>query len=176
MVEGIADDPGPESTPSGEEPVSERDQGVLGEFPGRANTSTMKRAKGTTIAMGSCWQVQGADAFAGPTCGGATRAPSALLGGGRQCRLQAMLVSAGASAAMGTDWFRDAGGIPTSSLRPGAGRNLSFLEPAQIAVCRAWGYGGAKDRPIPGSLALDPLAGSCAATRRAQAGLVCIGC
>jgi IS30 family transposase len=50
-------------------------------------------------------------------------------------------VEAGVSPAVGTRWFREAGGMPTSSFEPHSGRYLSFAEREEIALCRAHGYG-----------------------------------
>ena len=50
-------------------------------------------------------------------------------------------VEVGVSPAVGTRWFRDAGGMPPSRFRPETGRYLSFLEREEIAICRAYGYG-----------------------------------
>jgi transposase len=51
----------------------------------------------------------------------------------------------GVSPAVGTRWFRDAGGIPPSTLAPSSkplsGRYLSFAEREEIAVCRVQGLG-----------------------------------
>ncbi len=51
----------------------------------------------------------------------------------------------GVSPAVGTRWFRDAGGIPPATLAPSStplsGRYLSFAEREEIAVCRAQGLG-----------------------------------
>src|SRR3954471_6173271 len=52
-------------------------------------------------------------------------------------------VSAGVSPAVGTRWFREAGGMPPSRLAPSAkplsGRYLSFAEREEIALLRAQG-------------------------------------
>src|SRR5438309_6807168 len=54
-------------------------------------------------------------------------------------------VSAGVSPAVGTRWFREAGGMAASHLMPSApplsGRYLSFTEREQIALWRAQGHG-----------------------------------
>jgi IS30 family transposase len=50
-------------------------------------------------------------------------------------------VQAGVSAAVGSRWFREAGGMPPSRFEPHSGRYLSFLEREEIAICRAYGYG-----------------------------------
>ncbi|MEX1264288.1 MAG: IS30 family transposase [Actinomycetota bacterium] len=50
-------------------------------------------------------------------------------------------VQAGVSPAVGSRWFREAGGMPTSSFEPHSGRYLSFAEREEIAICRAYGYG-----------------------------------
>src|SRR4051794_11666023 len=53
---------------------------------------------------------------------------------------------AGVSPAVGTRWFREAGGMPPAALapssRPLSGRYLSFAEREEIALCRAQGQGG----------------------------------
>src|SRR5438093_9395626 len=49
-------------------------------------------------------------------------------------------VAAGVSPAVGTRWFREAGGM-APCFGPHAGRYLSFAEREEIAICRAYGYG-----------------------------------
>ena len=46
-------------------------------------------------------------------------------------------VSAGVSAAVGTRWFREGGGMPTVSRAQRSGRFLSFVEREEIALCHA---------------------------------------
>src|SRR5215208_7337689 len=52
---------------------------------------------------------------------------------------------AGVSPAVGTRWFREAGGMPPAALAPSSkplcGRYLSFAERKEIALCRAQGQG-----------------------------------
>src|SRR3954465_12936898 len=52
---------------------------------------------------------------------------------------------AGVSPAVGTRWFREAGGMPPAALGPAStplsGRDLSFAEREEIALCRAQGQG-----------------------------------
>src|SRR3990170_4741738 len=67
-------------------------------------------------------------------------------------------VEAGVSPAVGTRWFREAGGMPTSSFEPHSSRYLSFAEREEIAICRAYGCGG--DRPAPGPVTVHDLAGA----------------
>jgi len=54
-------------------------------------------------------------------------------------------VSAGVSPAVGTRWFREAGGMPASHIMPSApplsGRYLAFTDREQIALWRAQGHG-----------------------------------
>lgn len=50
-------------------------------------------------------------------------------------------VRAGVSPAVGTRWFREAGGMPPSDFKPHTGRYLSFAEREEIAICGAYGYG-----------------------------------
>jgi IS30 family transposase len=54
-------------------------------------------------------------------------------------------VAAGVSPAVGTRWFREAGGMPPATLarssEPPSGRYLSFAEREEIALCRAQGGG-----------------------------------
>jgi transposase, IS30 family len=54
-------------------------------------------------------------------------------------------VGAGVSPAVGTRWFREAGGMPASHVMPSApslsGRYLSFTDREQIALWRAQGHG-----------------------------------
>ena len=53
-------------------------------------------------------------------------------------------VEAGVSQAVGTRWFRKAGGMPPAmfglSAKPLSGRYLSFAEREEIALLRAQGY------------------------------------
>jgi IS30 family transposase len=49
-------------------------------------------------------------------------------------------VVAGVSPAVGTRWFREAGGMSPSDFEPLTGRYLSFAERDEIAICRAYGY------------------------------------
>ena len=54
-------------------------------------------------------------------------------------------VGAGVSQAVGTRWFREAGGMPPStlapSLKPSSGRYLSFAEREELAILRTQGTG-----------------------------------
>jgi IS30 family transposase len=50
-------------------------------------------------------------------------------------------IEAGVSPAVGTQWFRDSGGIRPVSLVPVSGRHLSFAEREEIAILRAGGCG-----------------------------------
>src|SRR5215210_364255 len=54
-------------------------------------------------------------------------------------------VDAGVSPVVGTRWFREAGGMPPSTLgrssKPPSGRHLSFAEREEIALWRAQGHG-----------------------------------
>ena len=50
-------------------------------------------------------------------------------------------VVAGISLAVGSRWFREAGGMPTVSPAPLSGRYLSFVEREEIAVLKAGGCG-----------------------------------
>ena len=50
-------------------------------------------------------------------------------------------VEAGVSPAVGTRWFRDAGGMRPITQAPVSGRYLSFAEREEIAILRARGYG-----------------------------------
>ena len=67
---------------------------------------------------------------------------------------------AGVSPAVGSRWFRQAGGMPPISLGPVSGRYLSFAEREEIAILHAQGVGGAGDRPPAGSLRVDDLEGT----------------
>jgi IS30 family transposase len=49
-------------------------------------------------------------------------------------------IVAGVSPAVGTRWFRKAGGV-VPRFGPHTGRYLSFAEREEIAICRAYGYG-----------------------------------
>jgi IS30 family transposase len=50
-------------------------------------------------------------------------------------------VQAGVSAAVGTRWFRECGGMPSITLAPLSGRYLSFAEREEIAILGAQGAG-----------------------------------
>src|SRR3712207_2025599 len=54
-------------------------------------------------------------------------------------------IGVGVSEAVGSRWFREAGGMPPSTLgrspKPPSGRHLSFAEREEIALCRARGGG-----------------------------------
>jgi IS30 family transposase len=50
-------------------------------------------------------------------------------------------VRAGVSPAVGSRWFREAGGMPPSRFQPPTGRYLSFAEREEIAILRAYRYG-----------------------------------
>ena len=54
-------------------------------------------------------------------------------------------IGAGVSQAVGSRWFREAGGMPPSTLarssKPLSGRYLSFAEREEIALWRAQGHG-----------------------------------
>jgi IS30 family transposase len=50
-------------------------------------------------------------------------------------------ILAGVSPAVGTRWFREAGGMPSISLAPLSGRYLSFAEREEIAILGARGLG-----------------------------------
>ena len=67
----------------------------------------------------------------------------AAVAAGRSSEVAA--IEAGVSPAVGTRWFREAGGMPPKSLAPSAkplsGRYLVFAEREEIALCRAQGQG-----------------------------------
>ena len=54
-------------------------------------------------------------------------------------------IGVGVSEAVGSRWFREAGGMPPSTLgrssKPPSGRDLSFTDREEIALCRAQGCG-----------------------------------
>ena len=50
-------------------------------------------------------------------------------------------VAAGVSPAVGTRWFRENGGMPSSDLVPLSGRYLSFAEREEIAILHTQGFG-----------------------------------
>ncbi len=54
---------------------------------------------------------------------------------------EAAAVSAGVASAVGTRWFREAGGMRPISLAPLSGRYLSFAEREEIAILKAKGCG-----------------------------------
>ena len=76
-------------------------------------------------------------------------------------------VEAGVSSAVGTRWFRDAGGMPSLTLAPSSGRYLSFAEREEIALLHAQELGVPRDRPSARSGSVDDLAG--AAPQRSDA-------
>ncbi len=51
-------------------------------------------------------------------------------------------VGAGVSQAVGSRWFRQAGGMPPITLSPLSGRYVSFAEREEIAILRAQRLGG----------------------------------
>ena len=59
----------------------------------------------------------------------------------RGARTEDGALVAGVSPAVGTRWFREAGGMPPSGFEPLSGRYLSFLERDEIALLRASGHG-----------------------------------
>ncbi len=74
-----------------------------------------------------------------------------LIGGGWTS--EAAGVEVGGSAAVGTRWFREAGGMRPVSTAPPSGRCLSFAEREQIALAAAGGEGV---RAIAGHLGRSP--------------------
>ena len=67
---------------------------------------------------------------------------------------------AGVSQAVGSRWFRQAGGMPPICLAPVSGRYLCFVEREEIAIAHAQGRRGAGDRATAGSFAVDDLEGA----------------
>ncbi len=87
---------------------------------------------------------------------------------GRGLSSEGAAVAAGVSSAVGTRWFRHAGGMPSISLAPVSGRYLSFVEREDIAVLHAQQIGV---REIASRLGRDPstiLAGSLGVTPRVR--------
>jgi hypothetical protein len=74
-------------------------------------------------------------------------------------------VEAGVSPAVGTRWFREAGGMPPITRAPVSGRYLSFAEREEIAILRARGCGVRGDRPASRPLGFHDLAGAAAQCR-----------
>ena len=66
---------------------------------------------------------------------------------------------AGVSSAVGSRWFRQAGGMPPIALGPVSGRYLSFGEREEIAIFHAQGVGVPEDRPPPGPFGVDDFSG-----------------
>ena len=70
-------------------------------------------------------------------------------------------IGAGVSAPVGVRWFREAGGMPPSTLAPSSkslsGRYLSFAEREELAIQHAQGLGGAADRSQHGAIGIDDL-------------------
>jgi hypothetical protein len=68
-------------------------------------------------------------------------------------------VIAGVSPAVGSRWFREAGGMPPSEFKPHLGGYLSFFEREEAAIMCAYGYGVReiatylRRAPSPGQLA-----------------------
>ncbi len=71
----------------------------------------------------------------------------------RGASTEAASLAAGISVAVGTRWFRHAGGMPSISLAPVSGRYLSFVEREDIAVLHAQQIGV---REIARRLGRDP--------------------
>ena len=69
-------------------------------------------------------------------------------------------VEAGVSPAVGTRWFREAGGMPPISLAPLSGRYLSFAEREEIAILRARECGVREIARRAAPVAVDDLAGA----------------
>jgi hypothetical protein len=71
-------------------------------------------------------------------------------------------IGVGVSEAVGSRWFREAGGMPPSTLgrpsEPPSGRYLSFAEREEIALWRAQGHGVREVAPEAGAGAVDDLA------------------
>ena len=82
-------------------------------------------------------------------------------------------VAAGVPPAIGTRWFRKAGGMPPAifgrSAKPLSGRYLSLAEREELAILRAV-RGSAGDRPADGAVGVDDLAGAATQCRDAQRG------
>src|SRR5580693_2275877 len=94
-------------------------------------------------ALGSFWA--GALVLTRSTAGGRARGAAAILGsdcGGTASEDAA--VGVGVPQAVGTRWFRKAGGMPPSmfglSAKPLCGRYLSFAQREEIALLRVQGY------------------------------------
>src|SRR3954467_1261505 len=75
--------------------------------------------------------------------------------------------AAGVSGPVGVRWFGEGGGMPSVSLAAPSARYLCFAEREEIALLRAGGLRGARDRAVDGPLAVDDLAG--VARQRAHA-------
>ena len=73
---------------------------------------------------------------------------------------------AGVSPAVGSRWFRQAGGMPPIMLAPLSGRYLSFAEREEIAILRAQGLGVREIARRAGPLAVDDLARAAPQRRR----------
>ena len=72
---------------------------------------------------------------------------------------------AGVSPAVGTRWFRDAGGMRPITQAPLSGRYLSFAEREEIAILRARGCGVREIARRARPLGFDDLAGAAAQCR-----------
>jgi len=83
-------------------------------------------------------------------------------------------VTASVPQAIGTRWFRKAGGMPPAmfrrSAKPLSGRYLSLAEREELAILRGAGRGSAGDRPADGAVSVDDLAGVATQCRDAQRG------
>ena len=64
-------------------------------------------------------------------------------------------ISVGVASAVGTRWFREAGGMRPISLAPLSGRYLSFAEREEIAILKAQGLRRSRDRPTDKPVAVD---------------------
>jgi hypothetical protein len=109
---------------------------------GRRNASTVRGCDGARKRRAADRAGRPAMRSPGRPPGGATRAPTAVLGGDRPRVLQRRRrVAAGVSPAVGTRRFRAGGGMPTVSRAPLSGRSLSFAEREELAILRAQDVG-----------------------------------
>lgn len=73
------------------------------------------------------------------------------------CSSEAAAARVGVSQAVGSRWFREAGGMAPISLRPVSGRYLSFAEREEVAILHAQKVGV---REIAGRLRRSPSVGA----------------
>ena len=131
--------------PGGPTAAPERQGGVLGEFKGssqhlESEELQWEQESGDELIVQDAFRC-GRPVARSPT-GGAAGASEPILGGDcprvieRGCGSCRRCVTA-----VGTRWFRENGGMPSSDLVPLSGRSLSFAEREEIAILHTQGFG-----------------------------------